>query len=78
MIRIINRDPDARDSAYEVMCDGQQYVSLQLFDATGDNALVYMTRAKALQLARHIVLSAESRPAKKTRSKALQLKAGAQ
>jgi len=66
VIRIIERDPNARDSAYEVMCDGQRYVSLQLFDATGDNALVYMTRAKALQLARHIVMGADALPAKKT------------
>jgi len=62
MIRIIERDPGAHDSAYEVLADGQRYVSLQLFDATGDNALVYLTRSQALKLAERLAGAANDLP----------------
>lgn len=65
MIRFIERDPVAHDTAYEVLCDGHEYVSLQMWDATGDTTLVLMSRAKALLLAQHIVMGAEALPKKK-------------
>lgn len=46
----VDRALDKGEPFFEVLVDGHRYVSLTTIDATGDNTLVYLTRAQATRL----------------------------